>query len=99
VKPRIHISIDRPDGQRSEAEIEGAKVTSAMLDSAEDLIHTITTGERPVLNNLYDLSARAFSTTREDAKVRITAAAYGMSSQKIEQLLELTMVPAGSNVE
>ena len=29
-------------------------VTSAMIDSAEDLLHTLTTGERPLLKNLYD---------------------------------------------
>jgi hypothetical protein len=85
VKPYIHLVLQRPDGHRSETKIEGAPVTSDMLDSAEDLFHTLTTGERPIIKNLYDLVARAFGTTREDAKERITAAAYGMSAQKIEQ--------------
>jgi len=84
-KTRIYLSVERPDGRSSEAEIEGDPVTSDMLDSAEDLLHTLTTGERPVIKNLYDLAARAFGTTREDAKERITAAAYGMSAQKIAQ--------------
>lgn len=88
MKPRIHVIVDRPEGPRSEAEIEGTKVTSDMLDSAEDLIHTITTGERPVLNNLYDLVARAFGTTRKDAKERILGAAYGMSPQRNDRTVE-----------
>jgi hypothetical protein len=75
----IWLSFERPDGLRSEIEIEGSKVTSDMLDSAEDLFHTLTTGERPVIKNLYDLVAKAFDTTREEAKERITAAAYDMS--------------------
>jgi len=82
VKPRLHLIIERPDGHRSEAEIEGPKVTSAMLDSAEDLLHTLTTGERPVIKNLYDLVARAFGTTPKEAKERLTAAAYGWSAPK-----------------
>lgn len=83
--PRIQIIVERPDGHRSDAEIEGAKVTSDMLDSAEDLLHTLTTGERPVLKNLYEVTSRAFGTTREDAKERIIAATYGMSTQRIEE--------------
>jgi hypothetical protein len=85
VKPRICLVVERSDGHRSEAEIEGAPVTSDMLDSAEDLLHTLTTGERPVIKNLYDLVARAFSTTREDAKERIAAAANGMPAWKIDR--------------
>jgi hypothetical protein len=40
VKPRIHISIDRPDGQRSEAEIEGAnntKTPTSLLDAGRSV--------------------------------------------------------------
>jgi hypothetical protein len=85
MKPRIRLVLDRPDGHRSEAEIEGAPVTKDMLDSAEDLLHTLTTGERPIIKNLYDLVARAFNTTREDAKTRISAAAFGMSPSRIEE--------------
>jgi hypothetical protein len=84
MKPRIYLVLERPDGHRSEAEIDGTKITSDMLDSAEDLLHTLTTGERPVIKNLYDLAARAFNTTREDAKQRITAATFGMSPLKID---------------
>jgi hypothetical protein len=82
VKPRIHLLVERPDGRRSEAEIEGPPITSDMLDSAEDLLHTLTTGERPIIKNLYDIVARAFGTTREDAKKRITAATYGAKTLK-----------------
>jgi hypothetical protein len=85
MKPSIRLFIERPNGHRSEVEIEGAPVTSAMLDSAEDLLHTLTTGERPIITNLYDLVALAFGTTHEEAKTRIAAASYGMSSQKVEQ--------------
>jgi hypothetical protein len=85
MKPRIYLIVDRPGGRQSEAENEGLRVTGPMLDAAEDLLHTLTTGERPVIKNLYDLVAKAFNTTHEDAKWRITAAAYGMSAEKIEQ--------------
>ena len=76
MKPRIHLVIERADGRRSEIET-GAQVTSDMLDSAEDLLHTLTTGERPIIKNLYDLCAQAFGTTREDAKLRLVASMYG----------------------
>jgi hypothetical protein len=78
--PLIRLRIERSDGRSSETEVAGESVTSEMIDSAEDLRHTLTTGDRPVIENLYDSVARAFSTTHED-----TAAAYGMSSQRIEQ--------------
>jgi hypothetical protein len=83
--PLIRLRIERPDGRGSESEMAGEAVTIEMLDAAEDLRHTLTTGERPVVKNLYDLVAQAFSTTREDAKERLIAATYGMSSQRIEQ--------------
>lgn len=83
-KTRIQLVFERHDGHRSEAEIAGEKVTSDMRDAAEDLLHTLTTGERPAIGNLYDLVAQAFNTTREDAKTRITAAAFGMSPLKID---------------
>jgi len=56
-----------------------------MIDSAEDLLHTLTTGDRPVLKSLYALVAKAFGTTREDAKERLTAAAYGMAKDTFEE--------------
>jgi hypothetical protein len=85
MKPRISLVLERPDGSDFETTIEGAQVTSEMLDSAEDLFHTLTTGERPIYKNFYDLAARAFGTTREDAKDRILAAAYGMSKQTFDE--------------
>jgi len=90
MKPRIYLVVDRADGRRSEAEIEGVSITSAMIDAAEDLLTTLTTGDRPVIKNLYDLAARAFGTTREDAKERITAATYGMSSLEIARISRVT---------
>lgn len=83
--PLIRLRVERPDGRSSETETAGEAVTSAMIDAAEDLRHTLTTGDRPVIKNLYDLVAQAFSTTHADAKERLTAATYGMSSQRIEQ--------------
>jgi hypothetical protein len=77
MKPRIHLVVTRPDGRHSDIKIDGDPVTAEMLDAAEDLVHTITTGERPVIEGLYDLCALAFSTTREDAKERMLAAIYG----------------------
>lgn len=85
MRPRIHLVVERSDGRRSDAEIVGAPVAPAMIDSAEDLLHTLTTGERPVIKNLYALVARAFGTTREDAKERITAAAYGMDKETFDE--------------
>lgn len=92
MNPRICLVIERVDGRQSEAQIEGSKITSDMLDAAEDLLHTLTTGERPVVQNLYDLVARAFGTTREKAKKRIIAAAYGMPAQMIESCLRISEI-------
>jgi hypothetical protein len=75
VKARIHLVIERENGVCTDT--ESAEVTPAMMDAAEDLFTTLTTGERPLIKNLYDLCARAFGTTREDAKHRIIAASYG----------------------
>ena len=77
MKPHIHLVVERPDGRRSDIEIGGDPVTTEMLDSAEDLLHTLTTGERPPPKGLYDLCAHAFGTTREDAKKRLIGAIYG----------------------
>jgi len=76
VKPHIHLIVERTDGRRSDIEIGGDPVTSDMLDVAEDLLHTLTTGERPPLKGLYELCAQAFGTTREDAKERLVGAIY-----------------------
>jgi hypothetical protein len=83
-KPHIYLIIERPDGLYSKAQVDGDKITRSMFDAAEDLLHTLTTGERPFIKNAYDLVARAFNTTREDAKQRILAASFGMATLKIE---------------
>lgn len=77
LKPRVHLVVERPDGRRSDIEIGGDPVTSEMLDAAEDLLHTLTTGERQLPKGLYDACAMAFGTTREDAKKRLLGAIYG----------------------
>jgi hypothetical protein len=77
VKPRIHLVVDRPNGHHSDIKIDGDPVTTEMLDAAEDLLHTLMTGERPPPKGLYDLCATAFGTTREDAKKRLIGAIYG----------------------
>jgi len=77
MKTHIHLIVERPDGHRSVAEIIATPVTSAMLEAAEDLLHTLTTGERPPPKGLYELCALAFGTTRQDAKKRLLGAAYG----------------------
>jgi len=88
VKPRIHLVVERADGRRSEIET-GAQVTADMLDVAEDLLHTLTTGDRPPLKGFYELCAKAFGTTREDAKERIAAAAYGMDAKTFDKKMRL----------
>lgn len=85
--PQIDLVVERPDGRRSSIRIDGDHVTKNMLDSAEDLLHTITTGERPVIKNLYELVAKAFDTTRDDAKERIIGAAYGKKSALTDPML------------
>lgn len=76
MRPHIHLVVERPDGRRSAVKISG-EVTADMLAAAEDLLETLTTGQRPALKGLYELCARAFDTTREDAKERLLGAAYG----------------------
>jgi hypothetical protein len=77
MKPRIRLVVTRPDGRSSDAEIAGASITPDMLGVAEDLLQTLTTGERPPLEGLYELCASAFDTTRADAKRRLVGALYG----------------------
>ena len=74
---RIHLIVTRPDGHRSDIKISGDPVTAEMLAVAEELLHTLTTGERPPLKGLYEWCALAFGTTRDDAKKRLVGAAYG----------------------
>jgi len=52
-----------------------------MIEAAEDLLHTLTSGERALPRDLYDACALAFGTTRDDAKRRITAAMYGKKGE------------------
>jgi hypothetical protein len=85
MKPSIYLVVERPDGRRSEAEIEGDPVTRDMLDAAEDLLSTLTTGDRPAIKGLYELCAKAFGTTHEDAKERLLAAAYGMDAKTFDK--------------
>lgn len=77
MKPRIHLVVERADGRCSNIEIGGDPVTSDMLDAAEDLLHALTTGDRPPPKGLYEACALAFGTTREDAKKRLIGAIYG----------------------
>jgi hypothetical protein len=88
VKPRIHLVVERADGRRSEIET-GAQVTDDMLAVAEDLLHTLTTGDRPPLKGLYELCAKAFGTTRDDAKDRLLAAMYGMDKKAFDERMRL----------
>lgn len=83
VKPRIQIVLARADGRISSAKIDGERVTSDMIAVAEDLLETLTTGERPPLKGLYELCALAFGTTRTDAKKRLTGAAYGKAGKVV----------------
>ena len=77
MKPYIRLVVKRHNGHCSDVEISGDPVTAEMLDVAEDLLHTLTTGERPPLKGFYELCALAFGTTREDAKKRLLGASYG----------------------
>lgn len=74
---RIHLILMRPDGRASNTSINGKRVTATMIDAAEDLLHAMTTGERLLPKDLYDVCARAFGTTRLEAKEKILAAMYG----------------------
>lgn len=84
MRQRIYLVVERADGRDSTAEIEGDRITEPMIDAAEDLLETVSTGERPPIKGLYELCANAFGTSRDDAKERILAASYGMSGAKIE---------------
>lgn len=77
MKARIHLVVDRPNGRCSIAEIGGVRVTPIMLEAAEDLLHALTTGTRPLPQGLYELCATAFGTTPEDAQQRLLVALRG----------------------
>lgn len=83
LRPRISLILDRPDSPPYNIEIGGLRVTPPMLDAAEDLLHTLMTGEREPPRGLYELCATAFGTTREDAKKRILAAMFSKKSAPV----------------
>jgi hypothetical protein len=73
----IRLVLERPNGHCSESSATGITVTGVMIEVAEELLETMSTGERPPLKGLYEWVALAFGTTREDAKLRLCGAAYG----------------------
>jgi hypothetical protein len=81
MKPQIRLVLVRPnsppDSPPASVQIGGNRVTPAILEAAEDLLHTLNTGERKLLKDLYEVVARAFDTTRDDARGRILLATYG----------------------
>lgn len=81
VRPQISLVLVRPDScpdsPTPNIQIGGNRVTPVMLGAAEDLLHTLTTGERRLPSDLYEVIARAFSVTRDDAKGRVLLALYG----------------------
>jgi hypothetical protein len=87
--PRISLVVQRPDGSRSVHVVRGDAVRPPILEAAEDLVQTITTGERPPPKGLYELCARAFGTTRDDAKLRIVGAIYGLQSARVAHDLQI----------
>jgi len=77
VRPQISLTLVRPDGPGASAHIGGSRVTPVQLEAAEELLFTMKTGERQLPKDLYEMVARAFSTTRSDAKARLQLAIYG----------------------
>ena len=82
MKPRIYLAVQRASGHCSEVDTGDRDVSPEMLDSAEDLLHTVATGERSLPAGLYDLCASAFGTDREDAKKRLLGAMYGKRGER-----------------
>lgn len=83
-KARIHLLLQRPDGRRSEITRAPTVITLAMLEAAEDLLHTLTTGERPPPKGLYELCATAFGLPRNEVKERLVAAMYGQGKDAFD---------------
>lgn len=77
LKPQIRLALVHPDSLTASIQIDGSRVTPTMLEAAEDLLHTLTTGERQLPKDLYGDVARAFGTSRNDAKERVLLASYG----------------------
>jgi Mg-chelatase subunit ChlD len=84
MKPRIQIVLTRPDGRSSNVSISGDPVTATMLEAAENLIGTLSTGDpAPLPDGLYEAVALAFDTTRDDAKNRLAGALYGKRGTRL----------------
>lgn len=81
VRPQISLVLIRPDSPPDSppacVKMGGIRVTPTMLEAAEDLLHTLTTGERQLPKDLYEVVARGFCTTPADARERILRAIYG----------------------
>ena len=73
----IKLIVSRPDGHRSTATIAGDNVTPPMIDAADDLLATVTTGERSLPKDLYDAMGTAFGVSRAKAKLQFLRALYG----------------------
>lgn len=76
-RPYIKLIVSRPDGSRSTARIAGDNVTTPMIDAANDLIATITTGERSLPKDPYGARAAALAVSRAKAKVQSLRARHG----------------------
>jgi hypothetical protein len=92
MKPQIHLVVALPDGRRSDVEIAGDQVTHDMRAVADILllvlqgklmgedIHAALCArmfDTRSSSDLYGACARAFDTTRADAKERLLRALYG----------------------
>jgi len=81
IRPQISLLLVHPDNHPDSLptliKIVGNRVTPAMLEAAKDLLHTLTTGERTLPSDLYEVIARAFGVTLSAAKGRILLAIYG----------------------
>ena len=83
MKPWIHFRLGRTDGSRVDISIAEDHITPAIVDAAEDLLHTIKTDERVLPKDLYDLVALAFNTTHADVKARLYRAVYDGKPQPV----------------
>lgn len=81
----IHIALTRPDGSTTTETCAG-EIAPVKIEAAEDLLETLSTGERPVPRGLYVLVAQAFGVDREEAKRRLLAASYGATGETLERL-------------
>jgi len=88
-RARIHLSLQQPDGGRSDI-TETFNVTPEMLEVAEDLLHILTTRERRPPKGFYELCAKAFDMTREEVKERVLAAAYGTDKKAFDARIRRT---------